>query len=170
MNRSITEQDIIEWGRSVDIVMQEFESFDQFKQRVIEAYSVKDPCDCDNCAICYAEAVMAERARAIGEHSIGDIEWPSPIEQQVLIKVIEECAEITKATSKILRFGKNRCHPGTDVTNVAKLQDEMLDMRACIALLIQHGYIPEEFVPGEIAKRMEKFYEYLKIGGHDETS
>ena len=51
-------------------------------------------------------------------------------QQRQLVRVMEECAELSIAASKILRFGPNNWHPAsmTQETNTAAFRREWIDL------------------------------------------
>lgn len=62
----------------------------------------------------------------------GDV---SPEQQRQLVRVMEECAELSIAASKILRFGPTNWHPSsaTRETNTAAFRREMGDLLEALA-------------------------------------
>jgi len=55
-------------------------------------------------------------------------------EEQLFVVTMEECAELTQACSKILRFGK-------DPESLARLQQELGDVMCMISLCMKKGLI-----------------------------
>lgn len=56
---------------------------------------------------------------------------PTPYQRELLAVLIEECAEVTKEATKILRFGAGDRDPRDPaLTNVEKLGRELGDLRA----------------------------------------
>lgn len=80
----------------------------------------------------------------------------NPAESELLIKLIQECNEVSKAATKILLHGydsfdpTDQYHPG----NKIELQEEIKDLLCMIAFLIAEKDI-------EIPKTIRKTYKYL---------
>ena len=70
--------------------------------------------------------------------------------QQLLVITMEECAEVSQACSKMLRFNEQ-----VDYEN---LQDEIGDLMCMVELLKEQGIVTNT----QIAKRMEVKREKLK--------
>lgn len=68
-----------------------------------------------------------------------------------LKRVVEECAEVIVAATKIMRFGlKGSYCDGTE--NVAALIQELGDLKACVELL----EIPQELIDAAAERKREK--------------
>jgi NTP pyrophosphatase (non-canonical NTP hydrolase) len=55
--------------------------------------------------------------------------------REIILILSEECAEVAKEVSKIMRFGPDQIKPGKDKTNIQVLQEELGDLLAMIELL-----------------------------------
>ena len=55
-------------------------------------------------------------------------------EREILIVLMEECAEVTQAASKLLRFGKEN-RPDNGVSNVETLSKEVGDLRYMLTMV-----------------------------------
>lgn len=55
-------------------------------------------------------------------------------EREVLVILMEECAEVIQAASKLIRFGKEN-RPDTGISNSVVLAHEIGDLRAMVALV-----------------------------------
>ncbi len=55
--------------------------------------------------------------------------------REILVILGEEAAEVSKEIFKILRFGQDQIKPGTELTNIQHLQNELGDLGAMIELL-----------------------------------
>jgi len=55
--------------------------------------------------------------------------------REIILILAEECAEVTKEISKIMRFGPDQCKPGKDRTNIQVLEEELGDLLAMVELL-----------------------------------
>lgn len=55
-------------------------------------------------------------------------------EREILIVLMEECAEVTQAASKLLRFGKEN-RPDNGVSNVDTLSKEVGDLRYMLTMV-----------------------------------
>lgn len=57
--------------------------------------------------------------------------------KEILLILQEEAVEVAKEISKIMRFGPDQIKPGTEITNIQKLQEEIGDLQAMIELLVK---------------------------------
>jgi NTP pyrophosphatase (non-canonical NTP hydrolase) len=55
--------------------------------------------------------------------------------KEVLLILQEECAEVTQAVSKCMRFGPDQMKPGKNRTNLNMLEEEIGDLLAMVELL-----------------------------------
>lgn len=56
--------------------------------------------------------------------------------REIILILSEECAEVAKEVSKIMRFGPDQVKPGKDKTNIQVLEEELGDLMAMIELLV----------------------------------
>jgi NTP pyrophosphatase (non-canonical NTP hydrolase) len=56
--------------------------------------------------------------------------------REIILILSEECAEVAKEVSKIMRFGPDQIKPGKNKTNIAVLEEELGDLLAMIELLV----------------------------------
>lgn len=82
-----------------------------------------------------------------------------------LLKLAEECAEVSQMVSKCIRFGLNNTKPGEDMTNRERLIDEIEDIEATLHVLkAQEILHTKELNPKKIS-RVYKYYEVSKEKG-----
>jgi hypothetical protein len=55
--------------------------------------------------------------------------------KELLLILQEECAEVTQAVSKCMRFGPDQMKPGKNRTNLNMLEEEIGDLLAMVELL-----------------------------------
>jgi NTP pyrophosphatase (non-canonical NTP hydrolase) len=55
--------------------------------------------------------------------------------REIILILSEECAEVAKEVSKIMRFGPDQIKPGKEKTNIQVLEEELGDLLAMIELL-----------------------------------
>jgi NTP pyrophosphatase (non-canonical NTP hydrolase) len=55
--------------------------------------------------------------------------------KEILLILQEECAEVTQAVSKCMRFGPDQMKPGKNRTNLNMLEEEIGDLLAMVELL-----------------------------------
>ena len=80
--------------------------------------------------------------------------------REIILILSEECAEVAKEVSKIMRFGPDQIKPGKDKTNIAVLQEELGDLLAMIELLTDKN-IGVTIEGLELAKKAK--FEKLKL-------
>jgi hypothetical protein len=66
----------------------------------------------------------------------------------------EECAEVQKESTKILRFGPSSHHPNSTVTNVDKLLKECIDILSIFELLKEERFL---YITKEQSQEMKKY-------------
>lgn len=64
-------------------------------------------------------------------------------EREILIVLMEECAEVVQAASKLLRFGKEN-RPDNEISNVETLAKEIGDLRYMLTMTRDAGLSKEE--------------------------
>lgn len=75
-------------------------------------------------------------------------------EDHLLVIGIEECVEVAKKLSKILRFGPNDIEPGQLFTARERAQQEIYDLLAALDDLDKKGIVP--IPPNELAVRTKQ--------------
>jgi len=85
--------------------------------------------------------------------------------QEIMLILQEECAEVSQAVSKCFRFGMTDCYPGTNTSNRDRLEEEIGDLLAMIALLEQAGVITEAGLHTAFNGKIEKLKKWSKIYG-----
>lgn len=95
-------------------------------------------------------------------------------EQHLLICLGEECAEVQKEISKILRFGLND-KPISSLAgnmldpNSVRLSQEIVDVQALIRMLIKEG-VPIKISQRDIIKKCQKVETYIKYAQEKGTT
>jgi hypothetical protein len=86
-----------------------------------------------------------------------------PLRETLLITQ-EECAEVTQAISKVLRFGgEGRWPDETSLSNREKLEEEVGDLLAMIDILVEKAYLSDSFVNAARINKKEKLKKWSKI-------
>lgn len=83
--------------------------------------------------------------------------------QHAVLKLSEECNEVSQVCSKIMQFGMDSDYMGE--TNREKLRKELIDVLACIEYINQYsdfGFHPR-FLDSEIANKIAKMDKYRDI-------
>lgn len=62
-------------------------------------------------------------------------------DNQALVLLIEECAEVTQRATKAIRFGLEEVQAGQDLTNRERLERELIDLAVAIGLCIQYAKV-----------------------------
>jgi NTP pyrophosphatase (non-canonical NTP hydrolase) len=82
---------------------------------------------------------------------------------EIMLILQEECAEVTQAISKCFRFGMTECYPGTNITNRDRLEEEIGDLLAMVALLEQAGVITEAGLHAAFNGKIKKLKKWSTI-------
>lgn len=59
--------------------------------------------------------------------------------REILLILQEECAEVTQAVSKCLRFGPDQMKPNKPMTNIQMLEEELGDLLAMVELITDNN-------------------------------
>lgn len=79
------------------------------------------------------------------------------VSEQVLLLLMEECAEVQHITSKVLRFGNDDFHPVTGVVNRDAMSAELIDFLAVLGLAQTLGLVELPEDPGDaIDRKLDK--------------
>lgn len=82
-------------------------------------------------------------------------------EREVLVILMEECAEVTQAASKLLRFGKEN-HPDTGLCNSLVLATEVGDLEAIISMAGDAGLIDREAVGNANMRKRARLAHFMQ--------
>ncbi len=85
-------------------------------------------------------------------------------ERELLVILMEECAEITQVAAKMLRFGVDNIAPRGDTSNHNLLAGEIGDLKAVIELMIGCGLIDERMIADGQARKQKRLDRYLQTG------
>jgi hypothetical protein len=78
-------------------------------------------------------------------------------EEELLVILMEECAEVQQEASKLIRFGSETW---ADVLNFEK---EVGDLMCMIALCVEYDLIDEETVQNHALAKMEKLKKWSNV-------
>lgn len=88
----------------------------------------------------------------------------TPEEKEILNILLEECAEVIQAISKILRFGFESTHPNDPTyTNRTHLQEELGDLYCMMDILSQKSIVDHDLVISYATKKLSKLKRYSDI-------
>jgi hypothetical protein len=93
---------------------------------------------------------------------------PSMTEDEYfMIKVSEECSEVSQRVTKLLRFGSAETQPGQPLTNQERLEDEFADLLAAYQHLVIRGQArqPSNSVIGVKMSKITKWLKYSRECG-----
>lgn len=84
--------------------------------------------------------------------------------ENLLVTLMEECAEVQKAASKILRAGPDSTINGTRATtNLEELYAELQDLYGTVAELAENGIDIGERDPGKISMKRDKLRHFIAV-------
>lgn len=82
--------------------------------------------------------------------------------EALLLKVMEECDELSQRCSKAIRFGLDEIQEGQNLTNEERLVEEYRDLKAAMNMLVDKNYIKSfTFNNYDLTKRIDKIDKYL---------
>ena len=87
---------------------------------------------------------------------------PTPHEREIVTILIEECAELTKALTKLLRFGAADGYPGSPITNRVDASTEAGDVIEMIVRAIRAGILDKHQIDVGRLRKREKLARYMQ--------
>lgn len=83
--------------------------------------------------------------------------------ENLLVTLMEECSEVAKAASKILRAGPDSTVPGRSTTNLQELQAELDDLQGVLMELRANGLDVVVRNPAAVMKKREKLRYFIGV-------
>lgn len=83
--------------------------------------------------------------------------------ENLLVTLMEECSEVAKAASKILRAGPDSTVPGRSTTNLQELQAELDDLQGVLMELRANGLDVVVRNPAAVVKKREKLRYFIGV-------
>lgn len=87
------------------------------------------------------------------ERFVTPVPLPEGLKRELLVILIEECAEVQQRATKALRFGMDEVQPGQPDTNARRLALEVGDLLEVLARLENFGVDNDDILEGMAAKR-----------------
>ena len=84
-------------------------------------------------------------------------------EEEIMLILQEECAEVTQAISKCFRFGVDNFKPGKPKTNREHLAEELGDLQAMIDLCIKCNIVGSEQISIAADNKIAKLKKWSSI-------
>jgi NTP pyrophosphatase (non-canonical NTP hydrolase) len=84
-------------------------------------------------------------------------------EEEIMLILQEECAEVTQAISKCFRFGIDNFKPGKPKTNREHLAEELGDLQAMIDLCIKFDIVGSEQISIAADDKIAKLKKWSSI-------
>lgn len=82
-------------------------------------------------------------------------------ERELLVILMEECAEVTQAASKLIRFGKEN-HPDTGLCNTMVLETEIGDLGAIASMVEKAGLTSRYAVTVAAERKRAKLAHFMQ--------
>lgn len=86
---------------------------------------------------------------------------PNEFDKELLVKLMEECGEITQAAAKLYCFGADSGYPGCNTTNAQDLGRELGNLIGVAKALVKTGVIDNSNVALGIASKLNKLPNYM---------
>lgn len=83
-------------------------------------------------------------------------------EEYLLICLVEECSEVIKEATKILRFGGDGINPKNGAMNRVLLSEELTDVVSIAKMLVNGKVIPQFEEGYKVLNRQNKVMMYVK--------
>jgi hypothetical protein len=87
---------------------------------------------------------------------------PTAYEAELLIILIEECAEVAQRATKMLRFGIDEIQPDQPFDNAERLSDEVGDLECMILKCVDHGLISGKRKHDAHRKKWDKLAKFMQ--------
>ena len=89
-------------------------------------------------------------------------ELPTPREQEILVILIEEAAEVQQRATKALRFGLPEIQPEQDLTNRTRLSEEIGDMLCTMDMAFEEGVIERPAAEFSYKRKEQRLEQYMQ--------
>jgi NTP pyrophosphatase (non-canonical NTP hydrolase) len=122
---------------------------------------------CMDCAEDFAREAAAHPVCGGGDDDddgrfITPVPLPTPYERELLIILIEECAEVQQRAAKLLRFGRDEVQPGQPLNNAERLADEIGDLMALVRRVKNVGLFDEDRMFVASTAKEHKLNKYMQ--------
>lgn len=87
---------------------------------------------------------------------------PTPYQRELLVILMEECAEVQQRAAKALRFGLEDVEQGQDLTDRERLSLEVGDLVHMLWVCIEDDIITEEVVGHGALNKSKKLVQYMQ--------
>lgn len=87
---------------------------------------------------------------------------PTEHEREILTILIEECSEVQKAATKMLRFGRDDGYPGSSHTNGYDLGHEIGELTVLIRMTVEAQLTRETAIEAGRHEKSEKLKKYMQ--------
>lgn len=87
---------------------------------------------------------------------------PTAHEAELLALIVEECAEVQQRATKMLRFGVAEIQPGQQLTNAARLSQELGDLMAVLNLAERAGFVNGEAIAAAEKAKCPKLRRFMQ--------
>ena len=104
------------------------------------------------------------------EKFVTPVPLPTDREREILIILIEEAAEIQHRACKALRFGLLEVQPGQDLTNEARLSEEIGDLFGVVDLGLAEGVFRGDFINSARREKANKLLQFMQAGPEEDAS
>ena len=86
--------------------------------------------------------------------------------QMLLLKLMEECNEVSQRCSKAIRFGLDEVQPGQEKNNEQRIVEELLDLFAVLQMLaveniLTSANMEDDKLLNELSNRSARIDKYL---------
>ena len=100
-----------------------------------------------------------------GERFITPCSLPDDRQREILVILMEECAEIQHRAAKALRFGLGEIQSGQPFTNSTRLSGEVGDLQAVLNLAVQERMLSSREMGRQRILKERKLRKYMQTTG-----
>ena len=87
---------------------------------------------------------------------------PTAYEAELLIIMIEECAEVAQRATKMLRFGVDETQPGQPYDNATRLGHELGDLMAVIEQCVGADLVENNVIFDQVPIKQAKLLKFMQ--------
>jgi len=86
-------------------------------------------------------------------------------QQETLVILVEECAEIQQRAAKIIRFGAKEIQPGQELNNIERLSMEIGDLKVMIDIATKAELIDVDSITKGANQKHTQLEKFMKTYG-----